>query len=95
MQKKVGGKTLQTSYVNASLRHITALAVEAGEALWDVVGPLAVERGEGVEARVALVEGAARREKGNCKWQRSVQGKVGLKVVARSSEFFSCCFLIN
>jgi len=40
------------------LRHITALAVEAGEALGDVVGPLAEERREGVEARVALVEGA-------------------------------------
>ena len=44
--------------MNASLRDITALAVEPGEALGDVIGPLAEERGEGVEARVALVEGA-------------------------------------
>ena len=72
--------------MNVSLWNITALAVEARKALGDVVGPLAEERGEGVEARVALVEGAARREKGNCKWQRSVQGKVGLKMVARSPD---------
>ena len=44
--------------MNGSLWDITALAVEARETLWDVIGPLAEERGEGVEARVALVEGA-------------------------------------